>query len=437
MSNDLRVLILADDCNPDWPSVPVFGYKLACAIAERAEVTVATHVRNRPSVDRDGMGPARVVYLDNEYIAAPLFKLGKFIRGGHEVGWTTHVAMRYPANLAFEREAWKRFRNELRDRRFDVVHRITPLSPTLPSPMASWSPVPFVLGPLNGGLAWPAGFEGERTREKEWLVKVRDAYRMLPYYRSTYRNSSAILAGSQHTINDLPKQVRHSERVFDFPEIGIDPALFHARREQTLSAPLNFLFVGRLVPYKQPRVVVEAFATSEKLRQHRCVIVGEGPERPAIEQLIRDANLGDCVKMVGWKSLSEVGQLMREADVFAFPSIRELGAGVVGEAMASGLCCVVVNYGGPGNLVGNDRGVRIPLSPPAEMTTVFKAALEQLADNPAIIRQLGENARTWAMQTLPWEERARRIIEVYRWVTNRRTDRPELNSETNDASSIA
>ena len=48
---------------------------------------------------------------------------------------------------------------------------------------------------------------------------------------------------------------------------------------------------------------------------------------------------------------AEIGQLMRSSDILAFPSIRELGAGVVVEAMATGLPSIVVDYGGPGGLI--------------------------------------------------------------------------------------
>ena len=48
---------------------------------------------------------------------------------------------------------------------------------------------------------------------------------------------------------------------------------------------------------------------------------------------------------MGQVKQSEVGEEMRRAGVFVFPSIRELGAGVVVEAMASAMTCVVANYG--------------------------------------------------------------------------------------------
>jgi hypothetical protein len=142
----LRVLLLADSCNPDWVSLPAVAYKACRAIAELADVVLVTNVRNEPAIARDGCGRARVVYIDNEAVAAPLHRLGRFLRGGDAVAWTTNVALLYPAYLAFERHVWRRFRSELEAGAFDLVHRLTPMSPTIPSPMASWSPVPFVLG---------------------------------------------------------------------------------------------------------------------------------------------------------------------------------------------------------------------------------------------------------------------------------------------------
>ena len=121
-------LILADDCNPEWPSLPLVGYKAARAIADHADVVVATHVRNRDSIEK-GIRPRSVRYIDNEYIARPAYKLATWLRRGTETAWTTAMALKYPSYLAFEWEVWKATRDELRKGEFDLVHRITPMSP--------------------------------------------------------------------------------------------------------------------------------------------------------------------------------------------------------------------------------------------------------------------------------------------------------------------
>ena len=422
----MRVLILAESCNPEWPSLPGVGYKACRAIADHAEVLVATHVRNRPALSRSGCGGAEIAFLDNEYVASPLYKVSKLLRGGTEVSWTTAIAASYLPYLAFEWEAWRRFGGDLRAGRFDVVHRITPMSPTIPSPMAKWSPVPFVLGPLNGGLRWPAAFTRELRREREFLTYARSAYRRLPYHRATYDRAAAILAAFRHTMDDVPRSAL--PRTIEFPEVGIDPALFGVGAGRRPGEQLTFLFVGRLVPYKCPDVAILAFARSRALQRHRLVMVGDGPERERLGSMVSEHHLESRVEFTGWRSHDEIGDLMRSADVFVFPSVRELGAGVVVEAMACGCAPVVVDYGAPGALVTESCGLRVPLGSKGELVDGFAAALEALAEDPEGRARLGEAAHRRAMRHFSWDAKAMRMLEVYRWVTGGRPDKPEFEA---------
>jgi glycosyltransferase involved in cell wall biosynthesis len=417
----MRVLLVADDCNPQWPSLPVVGYHTCRSLAEVVDAVVVTQIRNRPNIEQAGFGKAQVVYVDSEYIAAPINRLSQFLRKGVSTGWTMNVALNYPAYIAFEWEVLKRFRGDLKRGRFDIVHRVTPMSPTLPSPLARWSPAPFVLGPLNGGLPWPKEYYGELRREREWLTYLRAAYRLLPYYRSTYFQTAAILAAFPHTIKDLPPGV--GRRVIDFPEVGFDPATFYPV-ERPQSEALTFLFAGRLVPYKCADVVLEAFALEPLLRQHRLWIVGDGPERPALEQIVDKNGLRSCVEFLGWKSQADVAGLLRRADVFAFPSIRELGAGVVVEAMACGLACLVVDYGGPGGLIHDGIGVRVPLQAKDKMIRAFAEAMKALAANPAGARAMGQAASAFAFREYSWGRKAEKFRDVYDWVLRRRATKP-------------
>jgi glycosyltransferase involved in cell wall biosynthesis len=422
-----RVLLLADSCNPDWPSLPIVGYKTALALSELADVTLVTQVRNRPNLERDGVGNARVEYLDTEAVAAPLFKLAKLLRRDAQKGWTIQMAMDYPAYLAFEFAAWRRYQRSLMGGQFDIVHRLTPMSPTIPSPMAGWSPVPFVLGPLNGNLPWPTAFNEERTREREGLSRLRRLHKWMPYSRSTYRNSAAVLAAFDHTVADMP--AAELPKTINFPEVGIDPELFSWARRVPRER-LTVLYAGRLVPYKLPEVLIEAFARSSALRQHELVIVGDGPDRTRLESLIADANLAGCVRLLGQQPQKVVGSLMRESEIFAFPSIRELGAGVVVEAMACGMACVVVDYGGPASLIDADRGVSVPLGTRAQLVERFQAELEALVAAPDRVTALGQAAFEHATRFYTWQRKAAKILEAYRWAVDRRLPKPEFWSQT-------
>ncbi len=425
----MKVLLLADSCNPEWSSTPYFGYQICRRIIDRVdEAVLVTQFRNREAMQRHGAGKAEVVVIDSERVGAPLYAVSKLLSGGKNKGMTIKVALNYPSYVYFERLVWKRFGAEIKAGRFDIVHRVTPLSPVLPSPIASWSPAPFVIGPVNGGLRWPRAFESRLRREREWLVKVRKLHQYMPYYRATYNKAAAILAGFQHTIEDLPLRPDRADRVFNCPDVGCEASGADAPPVRAPSDRMTVLFAGRLVPYKCPDVLVRAFASSPLLRRHRLVLVGDGPEREQIQSLIAEHQLQDCVEMTGWIGHEEVERRMRAAEVFAFPSIRELGAGVVVEAMGLGMACVVVDYGGPGNYIdaAQTLGIKVPLSDEAALVRDFRAALESLAQDPQRRAELGRAAWESIQTRHTWEEKARRIVEVYDWVLDRRAARPDF-----------
>jgi glycosyltransferase involved in cell wall biosynthesis len=421
----LKVLILADTCNPEWPSLPIVGYKYAKAIANYADVVVVTQIRNKPNIERYGIGNANVIYIDTEKVAAPIYKLATALRGGTGKGWTMQMAMDYPSYLAFEWFTWRKFRKELFQGEFDLVHRITPMTPTLPSFIAKDCPVPFLLGPLNGNLPWPRQFTAELKREKEWLSRFRDFYKLLPFYRSTYHNSSAILAAFDHTVSDIIESVKPV--TINFPEVGIDPEVFSNSKRQ-LKSKFTVLYVGRLVPYKLPEVVIRSFAASPILQEHKLKIVGEGPERSRLEKIISEHNLSNCVELTGQKKQSEVSDLMHQAEIFAFPSIRELGAGVVVEAMACGMACVVVDYGGPATLIDSDRGVKVAMGNLEELTQRFRKEMEELVSNPDRTTKLGEKAHDHAMAYYTWDAKAKKTLDIYHWVLDKKLEKPSFGS---------
>jgi glycosyltransferase involved in cell wall biosynthesis len=295
--------------------------------------------------------------------------------------------------------------------------------------MARWSPVPFVLGPLNGGLEWPKEFAEERKREREWMIRFRSAYRYLPYFESTYRGADAILVSFRHTMEGLPRYAR--SKAIDFPEIGLDPELFSCAAEEAPPAGshsaggrLTFLFAGRFAAVKCIEIAVRAFAESPALRRHRLLLVGDGPDRPMLEEIVREEGVGNCVEFAGWKTQAELGKLLRESDFFVFPSVRELGAGAVLEAMASGLCSIVVDYGGPGWLAGGGRGVRVPMGTREQITVDFRREMEALVDDRPRAASLAAAGRRFALTEMTWAAKARKTLEVYRWVLGRRAERP-------------
>ncbi len=407
--------------------MPLVGWQVVEALRDVADIHLVTQVRNREAILRQGWHEGvDFTSIDSEAVAAGLYRLAEAVRGGANKGWTTLMAVTAPSHYYFEHLAWRRFKDRLKRGAFDIVHRVTPLSPTIPSPIAHKCKrigVPFVIGPLNGGVPWPKGYDDRRHAEREWLSHVRAIYKLLPYARQTRANAAAIIAASRWTWEEMPRAVQG--RCFYVPENGIDPRKFRWRRAHTAQRPLKLVFVGRLVPFKAADIVIDAAAPMLARGDATLEIIGDGPERAHLETLVRAHHVEGAVTMAGWLEHKLVPERIAQADVLAFPSLREFGGGVVLEAMAAGVVPVVVKYGGPGELVTPDTGIAIPIAPRDQLVTRFRAELEGLVRDPRRVDTLSAQCVAAVERSFTWARKAEQIATVYDWVLGR-GPRPNL-----------
>ena len=411
----MRVLLIAEQANPEWVSVPLVGWSMCHAISRITSALIVTHVRNRDAFLRFGLREhVDFIAIDTEAVARPLYLLGKLLRGGDGKGWTTVTALQGLAYYAFEAAVWRHLGERIRSGEFAVVHRVTPLSPTSPSTLAkkcARARVPFLLGPLNGGLPWPPGFEARRRAEREWLSYVRGIYKWLPGYAATRKYAAAIIAGSRATQQQLPQ--RYAEKIHNMPENGIDPARFGKQRSKRAQLPLVGIFVGRLVPYKCPDVLIRASIPLLKNGQLRLRIVGDGPMKAQLEELVAAESVQQFVEFLGWLPHGEVQSALIEADFMALPSVREFGGGVVLEAMACGVPALVADYGGPAELISASSGFKVPFTDEATLETNLRTSMQKLAAEPSCIDVCSNAALTEARENFSWDAKARRMVEIY------------------------
>lgn len=419
--NRLRVLLIAEAANPEWTSVPLEGWSHAMALRQLVDGHLVTQIRNRNAILRAGLREGEdFTAVDSEPVARPMWKLASLLRLGEGKGWTTLQALAPVGYYYFEHLVWRRFAEKIRSHAFDLVHRLTPLSPTTPSPLAkkcARAGVPFIVGPLNGGVPWPKWFHDRRRAEREWLAPLRSAYKLLPGYRSTLVHSAAIIAGSQYTRAQIP--MRFADKTFYVPENAVDPSRFAAHRDRQPAIPLRLLFVGRLVPYKGADMVIEAAGPLLTSHRAQLTIIGDGPERPALEQLAARSAHPAAIRFTGAIPHAEVQQYLAEADLFVFPSIREFGGAVVLEAMAMGAVPLVVNYGGPSELVTQETGFRIDIGPRAKIVRELGEAMEAVAADPASLLPKIANGRRCVSAHFTWEAKARQVVGIYHKVLDR------------------
>jgi len=414
----LRILLLAPFCDPHGVSMPYVTYSHAAALAKLHDVTLVIEAPRESSV-RSANGPFRAIEVVRmpwlERIQAWGFR--HIFKSNFDSQAVTAYA--YPFSLAFERQAWHQLRSRIFTGDFDVVLRFLPMSPVLPSPFAFFlrkGPIPFVIGPLNGGLPWPPGFQ-QLQNQKEWVSSLRSLYRCLPFARSTYRHAAAIIAASSQTYSEF---AAYRDKLFFVPEPGIAHSLcVDESRTPQRAAKLKLLFVGGLVPRKACDLALRAAASLLRKDLAFFTVVGDGPERCRLEQLVNELGIDKSVAFCGWLDHAEVLNQMRSADVFVFPTLRDNGAGVVFEALGSGCVPVVVDFGGPGDIVYPEVGYKVPLTNEGDIVKNMEKALMELAHDRNRLERLRRQGLAYARERLTWDAKAQDTTKVLEWVVQR------------------
>jgi len=413
----LRVLLLAPDCDPEGITNPLIGYCHSEALARLNDVTLVIR-RGTEDAVRRAQGPFHAI----EVIRMPWLE--------HAQSWgVQHIfnsnyrnqgvtAFFVPFSIAFECQAWHQLKHRIFADEFDVVLRLLPISTVTPSPFAFFlrkGPIPFVVGPINGGLPWPPGFS-QADNQKQWISPLRDLYRHLPFARSTYRCAAAILAGSSHTYSELGA---HRDRLFYVPENGLKRSLFSGEpRSSSRSDKLELIFVGALIPYKGCDLALRAAAPLLQSGTARFTIVGDGPERNRLEQLVRSLAIEKSVSFLGSVSHSEVLRQFSLADVLVFPSVHEFGGAVVMEALVAGAVPVVADFGGPADTVRPDVGFKVPLSSEKEVVSQIEKILTLLARDRSLLERLRQRGMEYS-RSLSWDAKAEVSTRIMEWVVGR------------------
>lgn len=421
----LRILLLGPDCNPEQVSIPFVAYCHAAALAQLHDVTIVARESVEDALRRAkapfrGIEVVRTQRLDNTF--AWCFR--RIFRSNYDSQLVT--AFRYPFAIAFEWQAWRQLRRRIVGGGFDVVLRLLPMTPVMPSPFAFLlrkGPIPFVIGPLNGGLRSAPGFGKPDKRRERMNFGFRKLYQFLPFARSTYRYAAAIIAATSHMRAEF---AAYRDKLFFVPENGIARTMCVAdSRVPDPRAKLELIFVGGLVRRKACYIGLRAAAPLLRSDLAHFTVIGDGPEGGDLKELVRSLGIEKAVSFCGWLSHAEVLTRLRSAEVVVLPAIREGGGGVVFEGLASGAVPVILDWGGPGDIVHPEVGYKVPPSNEDEVVTQMTRILTELAGNRDLLNGLRQQGMSYARECLTWDAKAQATTQVLNWVV-RRGPKPNL-----------
>jgi glycosyltransferase involved in cell wall biosynthesis len=172
--------------------------------------------------------------------------------------------------------------------------------------------------------------------------------------------------------------------------------------------------LGRITYQKGYDVLVRALAA---LPGVSAVVVGDGPERRAIEALAGRLGVQDRFEIVGWRD--DARRYLGALDIFVLPSRFEGFPLSIVEAMLAGTAVVASDIGSIAEaVVPGETGLLVPPDDPEGLA----AAIRELLDDPARRRTLSEAARSRARRHFTSSVMAARYQELYEEILG--SDRP-------------
>ncbi len=274
---------------------------------------------------------------------------------------------------------------------------------TIPSGPIAWLlrrvlGIPYVVS-LRGGDV--PGFVPEIDKIQRLVAPLR---------RAVLRDAHAVVANSASLA-------RLSEAADPFPvEVipnGVDPSVFAPAAAEGAGAAGEFriLFVGRLHTQKNVEALIESAAALLALPGPPIAleIVGDGPEREALDSLARSTGAARVLRWRGWLDKREVIACLHGAHVLVNPSRYEGMPNTVLEAMAAALPVVASRVGGNDDLVVDGAtGFLFDLAEPQGLT----AALQRLRLDPALGAALGAHGRARVIGEFSWAGVAARYAQL-------------------------
>jgi glycosyltransferase involved in cell wall biosynthesis len=160
-------------------------------------------------------------------------------------------------------------------------------------------------------------------------------------------------------------------------------------------SPLRILYVGRLTLAKNVQVLVEAMAMmTGRGVAARCAIVGDGPERLALDARVTRHGLENRVELVGGVPFESVLAHYERADVLVLASETEGWPKAIAEAMAFGVVCIGSNRGLMPWMLADGRGIVVP---PGDAPALADALID-IARDPASYRAMAARAAEWGQR---------------------------------------
>jgi len=232
--------------------------------------------------------------------------------------------------------------------------------------------------------------------------------------RFAMRFSHVITVVSEAMRQRLVTKYPASSHKIIFVPNGVDNQLLEIPLKQLDSKQevYHVLVVANLIKLKNLPVIVKAASLLSDQLKIKLTIVGEGPEKAALQKLSQQLNLEKDVRFAGLVNPDDIAEYYKHTDVLVLASLSEGKPNVVLEAFAAGVPVIASNIDGVREMIGeNENGLMFD---PNDEHALMACMLD-LFRNANLYRKFSENGRNYILQNkLSWMDSGERFAAIYK-----------------------
>jgi glycosyltransferase involved in cell wall biosynthesis len=313
-----------------------------------------------------------------------------------------------PSRITFMRRIRRLYGRLARERPFHAAHQLTPVEVGVS--LALPGGAPLLLGPYVPD--WPPSGPGADGEVGALALRVKRSLRSAQQARA-----AAVLISTAAAAGKVELSSARRDRVHELP-LGVDATFWHP------AAPppegLDVLFLAGLEVRKGIHVLLDAWERlSPRIPAARLLLAGDGAEREAVRDRVRDTPALAGVEVVGPLDREAARVAVQACAVFCLPSFGDPAPLAAVEAMACGRPLVATDASGLGLLVPDGGGIKVP---PGDANRLADALAELLGDR-ARSEAMGAANRRTVEERYSWARVVDRLEELYVGAASRRPGR--------------
>jgi glycosyltransferase involved in cell wall biosynthesis len=402
----MKILMSAYSCEPGRGSEPGVGWNIVREVARHHQVWVLTRPDESKDIIEAELARNPVPNLHFVYFTLPIW--------GDGWRWGESGAMQIHYYL-WQIQAYFVARRLHQEIGFDVAHHVTFVKYSTPS-FLSLLPIPFVWGAVGGGESAPQPFWQDfswRAKAYEWArTAARQIGELDPFVRLTGQRSAIVRATTEDTAERLRRLGVRDVQIVIGLGLASEEIAQLAQSPMPSDPPVRFISMGRLLHWKGFHLGIRAFAQAN-LAGAEYWICGDGAEKAQLKALAVELGVATQVKFWGELPRSATLEKLGACHVLVHPSLHDSGGWVCLEAMAAARAVLCLDLGGPGVLVTEETGIKIPALNPEQTVRGLASAMVRLAVNEELRSQLGNAGQRRVQEQYSWQAKGEELSALY------------------------